>query len=134
MKYALTYPEPLRTQAVHQGNRQTLLTDAPTDNGGLGAAFSPTDLVAVGLASCIMTILGLRAASRNLTIRSMDATTEKKMSPTPRRIARVGVELTVSLEGGTDADLDWLREEALACPVALSLHPDLRQEIQIEFV
>ena len=134
MKYALTYPEPLRTQAVHQGNRQTLLTDAPTDNGGLGEAFSPTDLVAVGLASCIMTILGLRAASRNLTIRSMEASTEKKMSPNPRRIARVGVELTVSLEGGTDADRDWLREEALSCPVALSLHPDLRQEIRIEFV
>ncbi len=134
MKYALTYPEPLRTQAVHQGNRQTLLTDAPTDNGGLGEAFSPTDLVAVGLASCIMTILGLRAASRNLTIQSMEASTEKKMSPNPRRIARVGVELTVSLEGGTDADRDWLREEALSCPVALSLHPDLRQEIRIEFV
>ena len=134
MKYALTYPEPLRTQAVHQGNRQTLLTDAPTDNGGLGEAFSPTDLVAVGLASCIMTILGLRAASRNLTIQSMEASTEKKMSPNPRRIARVGVELTVSLEGGTDADRDWLRKEALSCPVALSLHPDLRQEIRIEFV
>ncbi len=134
MKYALTYPEPLRTQAVHQGNRQTLLTDAPTDNGGLGEAFSPTDLVAVGLASCIMTILGLRAASRNLTIQSMEASTEKKMSPNPRRIARVGVELTVSLEGGTDADRDWLREEALSCPVALSLHPDLRQEIRIGFV
>ena len=134
MKYALTYPEPLRTQAVHQGNRQTLLTDAPTDNGGLGEAFSPTDLVAVGLASCIMTILGLWAASRNLTIQSMEASTEKKMSPNPRRIARVGVELTVSLEGGTDADRDWLREEALSCPVALSLHPDLRQEIRIGFV
>ncbi|RPG81805.1 MAG: OsmC family peroxiredoxin [Crocinitomicaceae bacterium TMED114] len=134
MKYALTYPEPLRTQAVHQGNRQTLLTDAPTDNGGLGEAFSPTDLVAVGLASCIMTILGLRAASRNLTIQSMEASTEKKMSPNPRRIARVEVELTVSLEGGTDADRDWLREEALSCPVALSLHPDLRQEIRIGFV
>ena len=134
MKYALTYPEPLRTQAVHQGNRQTLLTDAPTDNGGLGEAFSPTDLVAVGLASCIMTILGLRAASRNLTIQSMEASTEKKMSPNPRRIARVGVELTVSLEGGTDADRDWLREEALSCPVALSLHPDLRQEIRIGLV
>ena len=134
MKYALTYPEPLRTQAVHQSNRQTLLTDAPTDNGGLGEAFSPTDLVAVGLASCIMTILGLRAASRNLTIQSMEASTEKKMSPNPRRIARVEVELTVSWEGGTDADRDWLREEALSCPVALSLHPDLRQEIRIGFV
>ena len=64
----------------------------------------------------------------------MEASTEKKMSPNPRRIARVGVELTVSLEGGTDADRDWLREEALSCPVALSLHPDLRQEIRIGFV
>ena len=92
MKYALTSPQPLRTQAVHEGNRQTLLTDAPTDNGGLGEAFSPTDLVAVGLASCIMTILGLRAASRGLVIQGMEASTEKKMSPNPRRIARVGVE------------------------------------------
>ena len=56
------------------------------------------------------------------------------MSPSPRRIARIGVELTVTLEGGTEEDRHWLREEALACPVALSLHPDLRQEIRIEFV
>ena len=133
MKYALTSPQPLRTQAVHEVNRQTLLTDAPTDNGGLGEAFSPTDLVAVGLASCIMTILGLRAASRNLIISGMEASTVKKMSPNPRRIARIGVELTVSLEGGNEADREWLREEALACPVALSLHPDLHQDIRIEF-
>ena len=59
MKFELTYPEPLRTRAVHKGNGQVLLTDAPTDNGGLGESFSPTDLVAVDLASCIMTILGL---------------------------------------------------------------------------
>ncbi|MAC17400.1 MAG: osmotically inducible protein OsmC [Flavobacteriales bacterium] len=134
MKYALTSPQPLRTQAVHEVNRQTLLTDAPTDNGGLGEAFSPTDLVAVGLASCIMTILGLRAASRNLIISGMEASTVKKMSPNPRRIARIGVELTVSLEGGNEADREWLREEALACPVALSLHPDLHQDIRIAFV
>ena len=63
----------------------------------------------------------------------MEASTEKKMSPSPRRIARIGVELTVTLEGGTEEDRHWLREEALACPVALSLHPDLRQEIRIEF-
>ena len=98
------------------------------------ASFSPTDLVAVGLASCIMTILGLRAASRNLIISGMEASTVKKMSPNPRRIARIGVELTVSLEGGNEADREWLREEALACPVALSLHPDLHQDIRIAFV
>lgn len=133
MKFELTYPEPLRTQAVHMGNQQALLTDAPKDNGGIGEAFSPTDLVAVGLASCIMTILGLRAASRNIRILDMKADTEKKMSPNPRRVGRIEVGLIVRLDGGTEDDRNWLRDEALACPVALSLHPDLRQDIRIEF-
>jgi len=133
MKFELSYPEPLRTQAVHMGNQQALLTDAPKDNGGIGEAFSPTDLVAVGLASCIMTILGLRAASRNIRILEMKADTEKKMSPNPRRVGRIEVGLIVRLDGGTEDDRNWLRDEALACPVALSLHPDLRQDIRIEF-
>ena len=77
--------------------------------------------------------LGLRAASRDLRILGMTAETEKKMSPNPRRVERIAVGLTVRLEGGTEADQNWLREEALACPVALSLHPDLRQDIRIEF-
>ena len=133
MKFELTYPEPLRTQAVHMGNQQTLVTDAPEDNGGIGDAFSPTDLVAVGLASCIMTILGLRAASREIRILDMKADVEKKMSPGPRRVGRIEVGLIVRLNGGTDEDRNWLRDEALACPVALSLHPDLHQDIRIEF-
>ena len=133
MKYDLTYPEPLRTRSVHKGNGQILLTDAPTDNGGLGEAYSPTDLVAVGLASCMMTILGLRAAERGLEIHGMEAIAEKKMSPNPRRSGRVSVELTVRLTGGTEEDRNWLREEALACPVALSLNPDLDQVVDISF-
>ena len=115
------------------GNQQALLTDAPKDNGGIGEAFSPTDLVAVGLASCIMTILGLRAASRNIRVLDMKADTEKKMSPNPRRVGRIEVGLIVRLDGGTEDDRNWLRDEALSCPVALSLHPDLRQDIRIEF-
>ena len=133
MKYALTSPEPLRTQAVHQGNRQILLTDAPKDNGGRGEAYSPTDLVAVGLASCIMTILGLRAASRSLEIREMNAVVEKQMSPQPRRVGRISVGLTVQLLGGDEGDREWLRAEALACPVALSLHPELHQDVTVTF-
>jgi len=133
MKFELTYPEPLRTRAVHKGNGQVLLTDAPKDNGGLGEAFSPTDLIAVGLTSCIMTILGLRAAKRGIRILGMTADTEKKMSPNPRRVGRIAVGLTVQLMGGSEDDRNWLREEALACPVALSLHPDIRQDIQIDF-
>ena len=83
MKFELTYPEPLRTRAVHKGNGQVLLTDAPTDNGGLGESYSPTDLLAVGLTSCIMTILGLRAASRDLQILDMTADTVLVMSLSP---------------------------------------------------
>lgn len=134
MKYTLTYPEPLRTAAVHSGNSQILLTDAPVDNGGRGEAYSPTDLVSVGLASCLMTILGLRARSRRIEIHGMEATVEKVMSPQPRRIGCISVELTVQLGGGTEEDRNWLREEALACPVALSLHPDVQQDVRITFV
>jgi putative redox protein len=134
MKYSLTYPEPLRTQAVHMGNSQILLTDAPVDNGGLGEAYSPTDLVAAGLASCMMTILGLRAAKRGIKIQKMEALAEKKMSPQPRRIGGVSVELTVALLGGDEEDRKWLHQEALRCPVALSLHPDLDQDVRIVFV
>lgn len=133
MKYTVSYPEPLRTLSVHTGNAQELLTDAPKDNGGLGEAFSPTDLVAVGLASCLMTILGLRAASRGIGIADMQAEVEKKMSPNPRRIGRISVGLTVDISGGTEEDREWLRAEALACPVALSLHPDLDQDVTITF-
>jgi uncharacterized OsmC-like protein len=134
MKYTVTYPQPLRTRAVHSGNGQILLTDAPLDNGGLGEAYSPTDLVSVGLAGCLMTIVGLRAGKLGLDIIRMDAEVEKKMSPQPRRIARISVGLTVELKGGTDEDREWLRSEALACPVALSLHPDLLQDVQITFL
>lgn len=133
MKFTLSYPEPLRTQAVHQGNRQILLTDAPRDNGGLGEAYSPTDLVSVGLASCLMTIIGLRAAQRKLEILGMDAEVEKQMSPHPRRISRVSVELIVRLSGGDSGDREWIQEQALACPVALSLHPDIDQDVRISF-
>ena len=115
-------------------NQQVLLTDAPKDNGGIGRAFSPTDLIAVGLTSCVMTILGLRAAERNIQILEMKADAEKKMSPSPRRVGRIEIGLTVRLEGATLDDRKWLRKEALACPVALSLHPDIRQDIRIEFI
>ena len=110
------------------------MTDAPRDNGGRGEAYSPTDLVAVGLASCIMTILGLRAASRSLEIQEMSATVEKQMSPQPRRVGRISVGLTVRLLGGDEGDREWLRAEALSCPVALSLHPELDQNVTVTFV
>jgi len=134
MKYTVTYPQPLRTRAVHSGNGQILLTDAPLDNGGLGEAYSPTDLVSVGLAGCLMTILGLRAKKLGLEIGGMQADVEKKMSPHPRCIAGISVGLTVDLKGGSEEDREWLRSEALACPVALSLHPDLQQDVRITFV
>jgi hypothetical protein len=80
-----------------------------------------------------MTIIGLRAAQRKLEILGMDAEVEKQMSPHPRRISRVSVELIVRLSGGDSSDREWIQEQALACPVALSLHPDIDQDVRISF-
>jgi uncharacterized OsmC-like protein len=137
MEYILDWPEPLRTRAVHGGNGIALLTDAPVDNCGRGEHYSPTDLTAVSLASCIMTIIGLRAADRGIDIAGMRCQSEKKMSAQPRRIGRINVDLKIDLgaAGGAVAaeDLDFLREKGRACPVALSLHQDIDQRVSIKF-
>jgi|FLMP01.1.fsa_nt_emb uncharacterized OsmC-like protein len=135
MEYTLDWPAALRTRAVHGGNGIELLTDAPTDNQGRGEFYSPTDLAAVSLASCMMTIIGIRADSRGIEIAGMQCKCEKKMSAQPRRIGRIKVDLIVDLGPDTcsDEDRDWLRAEGLQCPVALSLHPDVDQRVKISF-
>jgi len=135
MEYTLDWPAPLRTRAVHSGNGVALLTDAPIDNQGLGEHYSPTDLAAVSLASCIMTIIGIRAASLGIEIAGMQCKCAKKMNAQPRRIGRISVDLIVDLGSSTcsDQDRDWLRDEGKQCPVGLSLHPDIDQRINISF-
>lgn len=127
----IEYQGGLHTQATHGPSKATLATDAPTDNGGQGASFSPTDLVATALGGCILTIMGLVAERNELDISGMTARVTKEMVADPhRRIARLEVVLTwpAGKELGEE-DRAKLVRAASHCPVHASLHPDTQVDV-----
>ena len=121
----LVYEGELRCKAVHGPSGAALTTDAPVDNQGRGASFSPTDLLATSLGVCMMTIMGIRAERDGIDLRGTRVRVTKEMAADPRR--RVGcVGLTFDLPSGVEpAARAGLAAAARACPVALSIHPDL---------
>lgn len=129
------YKGQLRTECTHFKSGQVLLTDAPTDNHGLGEAFSPTDLVATALASCILTTVGIAVEQGRFPRLEMEAEVTKHMSAdAPRRIARVEIVLTTK---GAEMDADQrTRFERIAhtCPVAVSLHPELVLDVSFVYL
>lgn len=129
MTSKVEYQGDLRTAMVHLQSNSEVITDAPVDNHGKGEAFSPTDLVATALASCMMTIMGIKANDMNIDISNTHATIKKHMSATPRRISEV--ELDMYLNQNFDAKTRKILEAAaLTCPVAQSLHPETKQTIR----
>lgn len=111
----------------------TLRSDAPKDIGGEASAFSPTDLVAAGLASCILTTIGMYAERNGLSIGNATATVEKHMNQTPRRIGRLPVIVTLpaAIPG------EWrekLERAGHTCPVHASLHPEIDAPIEYRYV
>jgi putative redox protein len=133
MNIKTTYLGDLRTQATHIKSGNQIITDAPTDNNGKGEAFSPTDLVAGSLASCMMTIMGIEAAKLEISLEGMTASTQKIMAADPRRVSAIRIEITCPNISATPDQVDYLKQKALTCPVALSLHPDIRQEVTFNF-
>lgn len=127
-----TYLGRLRTEATHQQSGKVIITDAPTDNQGKGEAFSPTDLVATALASCMMTIMGIKANDMALDLAGMTAEVTKVMSAQPRRIAEIIVTITVPL-ALDDKSKKLLEAAAHTCPVGFSLHPDVKQTITFQY-
>lgn len=128
----VNYQGNLRTTAVHMQSNSRVVTDAPTDNHGKGEAFSPTDLVATALASCMMTIMGIKAHDMGVDLSGTQAIVKKHMSVTPRRISEVEVELTFN------RDFDKrtrkiLETAALTCPVSQSLHAETKQTISFVY-
>jgi len=125
-----TYEGDLCCTSVHGPSEASLQTDAPKDNEGLGRFFSPTDLVATALASCILTTMGIVARRHNINLVGCKATVEKHMNASPRRIGRLPVQLTI--EGSySDADKKLLENTANTCPVHKSLHPDIEAPITV---
>ncbi len=122
-----TYLGGLRTEATHTQSGATILTDAPTDNHGKGEAFSPTDLVAAALGSCMMTLMGISADRHDIKLEGTKLSITKVMSTeAPRRIAEVIVEVRFP-QNYSDKERRLLENAAEACPVAKSLHPDCKQ-------
>jgi len=128
----VTYQGGLRCQAVHGPSRTQLVTDAPVDNHGKGESFSPTDLVATGLGTCIATIMGIVAERDNIVLTGLRITVEKEMSSDPpRRIARLATRIVMP-EGLTEQQKAKLEKAAHTCPVHQTLHHNV--EMPIEFV
>lgn len=119
-----TYEGKLRCTSTHDESGSTLATDAPKDNEGLGASFSPTDLVATAHANCAMTIMGIVARREGIDLAGMTATVVKRMAPDPRRIIAAPIEIHVPGRLSTDQK-KLLENAARNCPVSKSLHPDI---------
>lgn len=128
-----TYLGELRTQAIHVLSNNTIVTDAPLDNHGKGQSFSPTDLVASALGSCMLTVMGITANSRNMNINGTKAIITKIMAENPRRIAEIIVEINFCENEFTKEEKQLLEKVALTCPVAKSLHQDIKQKISFAF-
>ncbi|WP_315042640.1 OsmC family protein [Faucicola mancuniensis] len=129
----VTYEGNLRTTAIHLQSNNQIITDAPVDNHGRGEAFSPTDLLATSLACCMMTVMGIKAESMGLDLAGSTADVTKVMITDPRRVGEIDVVMTVK-GVSDDKDKTILTNTAMTCPVAKSLHPDIVQNVKIEFV
>ncbi len=134
MTSTIVYKGHLRTGATHLQSLSVIETDAPTDNHGKGERFSPTDLVATALGSCMLTIMGIKAGEMNIDLTGVKIDIQKHMKADPRRIG--GVDLifrfptTLTL---SEKEKTILQNAALTCPVAKSLHPDIAQNVSFNW-
>ena len=129
MTSKITYLGELRTEAVHLQSGNIIITDAPTDNQGKGEAFSPTDLCATALASCMLTIMGISARNHNIQIEGTTAAVHKIMAANPRRIEAIEINIHFPIKPFTDLQKKLLETAGRTCPVALSLHENIEQRI-----
>lgn len=127
------YEGGLRTTAQHLQSGIKIITDAPLDNQGRGEAFSPTDLLAASLGSCMLTLMGIAARNHHFTMDGTEISITKIMAANPRRVAEIKIEFTMPQNNFTDEQKQLMERAAHTCPVALSLHPDLKQTITFKY-
>ncbi|MEI6898856.1 MAG: OsmC family protein [Bacteroidota bacterium] len=123
----------LRTEAQHVRSGNRLITDAPVDNQGKGEAFSPTDLLATALGSCMLTIMGIAANTHGFNIDGTLIGITKIMADNPRRVGEVVVEFSFPRNNYSEKEKIMIENAAKTCPVAKSLHPDLKQTLVFHF-
>ena len=126
------YSGDLRTKSVHTQSGETYITDAPIDNEGKGAGFSPTDIVATALANCMLTIMGIVSNRKGLAIEGTEAKINKSMGIEPRRITEIKIDFYFPMNFSND-ERKVLERSATNCPVAKSLSSDLKQNIKFHY-
>ena len=130
MTSQIVYKGNLRTEATHLQSHTIIETDAPVDNNGKGERFSPTDIVATALGSCMLTIMGMKAEIMNIDITGTTLDIQKIMAANPRRIS--GVQIQFHFPDAlqlSEKEQTILENAAHTCPVAKSLHPDVNVEV-----
>ncbi|MCG9879863.1 MAG: OsmC family protein [Bacteroidia bacterium] len=132
--FEVIYEGNLRCQATHLASGTKISTDAPLDNHGKGEYFSPTDLLATSLATCMITVMGIEAKHQNLDISDTVIEVKKTMGTLPRRVVEIGINMRIPDRNFTNSQKEKLIEIGLNCPVAKSIHPDIKQSIQIDFI
>jgi uncharacterized OsmC-like protein len=124
----VTYLGDLRTSSIHLQSGSEIISDAPIDNNGKGEAFSPTDTVANGLASCMFTVMGIKARDLEVDFSNSTAEVTKIMGTEPRRITEIQITFNMNVIAD-DKTKKILERTAMTCPVFYSLHPDIKKEI-----
>ena len=134
MTSQIKYEGNLRTVATHLQSESVIETDAPTDNQGKGERFSPTDLVATALGSCMLTIMGINARDMNIDLEGTKIDITKVMVANPRRIGEIKVEINFPESLKPDEKQKTIIERAaITCPVFESLHPDLKKDVEFRW-
>ncbi len=130
----IKYKGNLRTEAKHLQSGTVIETDAPTDNNGKGERFSPSDIVATALGSCMLTIMGIKAQGMNVDLKDTTVDITKIMAAEPRRIAEVQINFHFPENFKADEKQKKILENAArTCPVAKSIHPDIKVDITFDW-
>ena len=125
------YEGNLRCTAIHGPSGTELITDAPVDNKGKGESFSPTDLLATSMLTCIMTIVAIRADSKEIDVSGMSGSVEKSMAANPRRVAKLDVMVNLPAHLSMD-DRTWLITEGCNCPVCVSVSETMEVDVTFQ--
>jgi uncharacterized OsmC-like protein len=134
MTATVTYDSNLRTTCLHLQSGSSFETDAPSDNKGQGARFSPTDLIATGLGACLITTMGIKAETMDIKLDGAKVEVTKLMLSEPRRIGKIVIAVTMPALNLDEKTKEILERVGRTCPVERSLHPDMELDISFTWL
>ncbi len=134
MTATVTYDANLRTTCLHLQSGSSFETDAPSDNKGQGARFSPTDLIATGLGACLITTMGIKAETMDIKLDGAKVEVTKVMMSEPRRIGKIVIAVTMPALNLDEKTIEILERVGRTCPVERSLHPDMELDISFKWL